>query len=230
MKKSNTTIYICLGIFAALGILALVLGVSQLISSGASKASRDQVTATITTISEQKNAKGEIYHFVYVDYEYDGVEYKDTSLGVYVSTMHEGKEIEILVSPKDPTDIKLPNQDSVDALASIFMGVIFAMVGIIPMIFMYKGSQRIKKLIEEGYYIYAVVDRVEKNYGTSRNRRHPYVAYCTHEDEETGKKTRFRSPDMWEDPSAYIQKGTRLKVYVNRQNYTNYYVDVDSLF
>lgn len=230
MKKSNLPIYICLGIFAFLGILALVLGVSKLVSSGASKASREQITAEITTISQQTNAKGEISYFVFVDYKYDGVEYKDTSLGVYTAGMQEGKLIDILVNPKEPTDIKIVAQDTIDAVGSIFMGVIFTLVGIIPLIVIYKGKQRIKNLIETGYYIHAEVDRIEKNYGYSRNRQHPYVAYCTHVDEETGRKYRFNSPNMWRNPEPVIRVGTRLKVYVDRQNYANYYVDVDSLF
>lgn len=230
MKKNNTFIYIILGIFAIIGIYALISGVSMLVSNGTSKASNETIMAEITRISKQTNSKGEATYFVFVDYEYEGVEYKDTSLGVYVAAMQEGKEIELLVNPKDPTDIKLPKQDMVDAVGGIFMGVIFSLVGIIPLIFMYKGNQRIKKLLEDGYYIYAVVDRVEKNYGYSRNRQHPYVAYCTHEDEETGKKYKFQSPPMWKDPYPVIQNGTRLKVYADRRNYTNYYVDVDSLF
>ncbi len=230
MKKNDSVIYIALGIFAFLGILSLVLGVSKLVTSGASKASREQITAEITTISQQTDSEGEISYFVFVDYKYDGVEYEDVNLGVYTASMSEGKLIDILVNPKDPTDIKITSQDTIDAVGGIFMGVIFALVGIVPLIFMYKGKQRIKNLIETGYYIYAVVDRVEKNYGYSRNRQHPYVAYCTHEDEETGKKYKFQSSPMWKNPDPVIRVGTRLKVYVERQNYTNYYVDIDSLF
>lgn len=230
MKKNNTIIYIILGIFAILGIYSMIMGVSKLVSGGVSKANTEQITAEISTISQQTNSEGDISYFVLVDYKYDGVEYKDVSLGVYTATMAEGKLIDILVNPKDPTDIKITSQDTIDAVGGIFMGVIFALVGIVPLIFMYKGKQRIKNLIETGYYIYAVVDRVEKNYGYSRNRQHPYMAYCTHEDEDTGKKYKFQSPPMWKNPDPVIQVGTRLKVYVERNNYANYYVDVDSLF
>lgn len=230
MKKNDGIIYIILGIFAILGVFSLIMGVSKLVSGGVSKANTEQITAEISTISQQTNSEGDISYFVLVDYKYDGVEYKDVSLGVYTATMAEGKLIDILVNPKDPTDIKITSQDTIDAVGGIFMGVIFALVGIVPLIFMYKGKQRIKNLIETGYYIYAVVDRVEKNYGYSRNRQHPYMAYCTHEDEETGKKYKFQSPPMWKNPDPVIQVGTRLKVYVERNNYANYYVDVDSLF
>ena len=230
MKKNDTIIYIILGIFAFLGILSIILGVSTLISSGASKASREQIAAEITTISQQKNSEGELSYFVLVDYKFDGVEYKDVSLGVYTASMHEGKQIDILVNPKVPMDIKIVAQDTIDGVGGIFMGVIFALVGIVPLIFMYKGKQRIKNLLETGYYVYAKVDRLEKNYGYSRNRQHPYMAYCTYEDETTGKKYKFQSPPMWKNPDPVIQVGTRLKVYVERNNYANYYVDVDSLF
>ncbi len=230
MKKNDGIIYIILGIFAILGVFSLIMGVSKLVSGGVSKANTEQITAEISTISQQTNSEGDISYFVLVDYKYDGVEYKDVSLGVYTATMAEGKLIDILVNPKDPTDIKITSQDTIDAVGGIFMGVIFALVGIVPLIFMYKGKQRIKNLIETGYYIYAVVDRVEKNYGYSRNRQHPYMAYCTHEDEETGKKYKFQSPPMWKNPDPVIRVGTRLKVYVERNNYANYYVDVDSLF
>lgn len=230
MKKNDGIIYIILGIFAILGVFSLIMGVSKLVSGGVSKANTEQITAEISTISQQTNSEGDISYFVLVDYKYDGVEYKDVSLGVYTATMAEGKLIDILVNPKEPTDIKITSQDTIDAVGGIFMGVIFALVGIVPLIFMYKGKQRIKNLIETGYYIYAVVDRVEKNYGYSRNRQHPYMAYCTHEDEETGKKYKFQSPPMWKNPDPIIQVGIRLKVYVERNNYANYYVDVDSLF
>lgn len=230
MKKNNTMIYIILGIFAFLGILSLIMGVSKLVASGVSKATNDTVVAEITTISQQKNPKGEISYFVFVDYEYEGEEYKEVSLGVYTASMHEGKQIDILVNPKEPTDIKIVAQDTIDAVGGIFMGIIFALVGIVPLIFIYKGKQRVKNLMEAGYYVYATVDRVEKNYSVSSNRKHPYAAYCTYEDETTGRKYKFKSPDMWKNPEPIIQIGTRLKVYVDRNNYANYYVDVDSLF
>ena len=170
MKKNDGIIYIILGIFAILGVFSLIMGVSKLVSGGVSKANTEQITAEISTISQQTNSEGDISYFVLVDYKYDGVEYKDVSLGVYTATMAEGKLIDILVNPKDPTDIKITSQDTIDAVGGIFMGVIFALVGIVPLIFMYKGKQRIKNLLETGYYVYAKVDRLEKNYGYSRNR------------------------------------------------------------
>ncbi len=230
MKNNNLLLYIVLGIFAVLGVFCMVMGVEKLATGIYAKASTDMVVAEITDISTYKNHRNEMCHSVLVDYNYDGVEYKDITLGVYIADMFEGKEIEILVHPEEPTNIKTTSQDAIDIISSLIVGPIFAAVGIIPICIMEKKRKRIKNLKSQGRYIYAIVDYVEMDKYHTQNKKHPYIAYCTHEDEVTGVVYKFKSSPMWENPYPVIKEGTRLRVYVDGQNYANHYVDVDSLF
>ncbi len=230
MKNNNLVVYIILGIFAVLGVYCMITSVGTLVSSVYNKDANDTAIAEITDISTYKGYRNRMEYSVLVDYNYGGVEYKDIPLGAYTAGMFEGKEIDILVDREDPTNIKITAQDKIDGIGGLVIGVIFAVVGIIPICFMEKNRKRIKNLIQQGRFIYAVVDYVEINQGYKKNGKHPYIAFCTHKDEMTGVTYKFKSAPMWEDPYPVIKEGTQLRVYVDGQNYANHYVDVDSLF
>ena len=119
MKKNNTFIYIILGIFAIIGIYALISGVSMLVSNGTSKASNETVMAEITRISKQTNSKGEATYFVFVDYEYEGVEY-------LVLAPEEDDSGEIVILEIEPVDeenenyLAVEDEEVLNAVFAIF--------------------------------------------------------------------------------------------------------------
>ena len=115
--------------------------------------------------------------------------------------------------------------------SSIFigMGVIFASVGVFPLIGMSRRSSAKKKLIASGQYIYATVESIQYNENHTVNGQHPFVVYCTYRDDYRDIVYRFKSEDIWTNPEYVIRPGSEIKVFADRQNYKNYHVDIEGI-
>ena len=94
------------------------------------------VEAEISRIDRKKEFD-KTYHYVYVEYEYAGKEYKDIQLNMYDSTMSEGKKIDIKVDVNNPKKIKAteimggPNYVILlAALPFLVIGIVLVIVGI----------------------------------------------------------------------------------------------------
>lgn len=111
----------------------------------------------------------------------------------------------------------------------IGMGVIFAGVGVFPLIGMGRKSSAKKKLIASGQYIYATVESIEYDNSFTVNGKHPFVIYCTYRDDYKDIIYRFKSDHIWTNPEYVIRPGSEIKIFVDRQNYKNYHVDIESI-
>lgn len=60
------------------------------------------------------------------------------------------------------------------------------------------------------------------------NGYNPYVIDCYYTDQQTGREFVFISPPFMRDPTPYLS-GIQLGVFVDPQDYSNYYVDVSQL-
>lgn len=133
-------------VIIALGIILIAL--SFLFQSLRSKSFENcvEITATITRIDVLWRNK-ESSHDVYVEYTYDGKDYKNR-LNYWDSTMYEGKTIELYV------DVNNPQKISSHALWGMFFiiffvtGMIFFIIGVIILII----SRNNKKLEDENNY------------------------------------------------------------------------------
>ena len=111
----------------------------------------------------------------------------------------------------------------------IGMGVVFAVAGVFSLIGISRKSLKKRKLTASGQYIYATVESIEYNESISMNGKHPFVVYCTYRDDYKDVIYRFKSDNIWTNPEYVIQPGNEIKVFVDRQNYKNYHVDVESI-
>ena len=91
-----------------------------------------------------------------------------------------------------------------------------------------KSSKR-KKLIDAGHSIYATVDSIDINTSYSVNGRHPFVIYCSYKDEYKDVIYRFKSDNLWTDPSQVIEPGSEIRIYVDGTDFSKYHVDTESL-
>ncbi len=60
------------------------------------------------------------------------------------------------------------------------------------------------------------------------NGMNPYVIDCYYRDETTGREFVFTSEPFLQDPSPYLG-GVTLGIFVNAEDYSNYYVDTSKL-
>lgn len=125
---------------------------------------------------------------------------------------------EIAASPNSRGDVRI--------LPWVFggMGICFLIVTVILVCVSVKSGRKRRRLLEEGYSIYAVVSEVQQNLLVRVNRRHPFYLLCTAANPRTGETMTFRSRDTMEDLSYLI--GRSVRVFLDRNDYNNYYVEI----
>ncbi len=229
MRKKERVVDFVFGIFAVVGMIFVITGIIWMISGIRFRENAAEVMAVITEIDTYRDSDGDINHRVYVNYSYGGKTYNDIPLGEYSSGMYEGKEIELLVDPQRPGRVSTAFGNIFGSSMFIGMGAIFAAVGICPIILrIRKGAQK-KKLISAGRSIFATVDSIDINSSYSVNGCHPFVIYCSYKDEYKDIIYRFKSENLWTDPSRVIQPGSEIRIYVDGTDFSRYHVDTESL-
>lgn len=228
MKRKESTITLIFWIFGILGIVLLAVGVLLLTSGIKFGKNAVEIQAVITEIQTHRSGD-DTHHSVWVEYEYDGKVYKDVQLNEYSSGMRRGKKITLLVDPENPERVSTKFGTVLAGGLLIFMGVIFFCVGFIPTVVWIKKSRLRKKLIAEGRFIYAKVESIVHDTSLRVNGSSPYVVYCTYQDEYRGVMYRFKSGNIWKNPEYFLQPGSDIRIYVNGEDYSKYYVDVESM-
>lgn len=206
----------------------LAAGIGILISHFRFKGNAVEIDAKITDIVVSGTRKHRS-HTVYVTYQYDGETYEDVRFNEYDSGMRKGKTIKILIDPEDPEHVSSQYGMIFAGGVLIFMGVIFFCIGFIPLMVGAKKKSLKKRLMAEGRCIFAKVESVTMNTSLTVNGRHPYVVYCNHKDEYRDVVYRFKSGNIWENPEYCFEPGSDIRVYVNGDDYSKYYVDVESV-
>lgn len=229
MRNKGRFVNLIFIIFAVIGCIFMAVGIFQAFASNRFKQKAVEVRAVISSIESYRDSDGDMSHRVYVSYSYGGNRYEDVRLGEYSSSMRKGGEIKLMIDPDDPE--KARTGFGMILLSTVFsgMGLIFVCVGLIPLIVMGKRAAATKKLIQAGHYIWATVESINYNTSYSVNGQHPYVVYCTYRDEYRDVTYRFKSDNIWTNPQSVITSGSEIKIFVDRQNYKNYHVDIEGV-
>ena len=93
-----------------------------------------------------------------------------------------------------------------------------------------KKKRRRKRAIASGRTLNAKVQKIVLNTGYTVNGKNPYIIYCTYKDDYYDRIYRFKSDNLWTDPSLILQSGDDIKVYVDEKDYSCYHVDIESIF
>lgn len=227
--KKNRIVYVVFVIFliVGIGLLAGAFLFSRYFASF--KAGAEEVTGEITRIEEYYDSDRELRHHVYVSYTYDGVDYDDVSINSYNSSMYEGKEIELLCDRKNPEHIMEKSAGNLVVIILAGIGIIFVLVGGIPLLVMTGKKSKNKKILENGQVLHALVDSIEYNTSVAVNGTHPYVIFCSYRDEYKDITYRFKSENIWTDPFLVFQPGSDIEVYVEPGDYSKYYVNAQKM-
>ena len=113
MKKSSTILMI-------ISLMALGIGIYMLATPH-----KDYVEtkAVIDRIESEWIDEDNTEYHVFVTYTYEGTTYEEAELGDYKASYGEGKEITIMVDPKDPTNIEGTGRQGAAIYATIIGGV-----------------------------------------------------------------------------------------------------------
>ncbi len=113
----------------------------------------------------------------------------------------------------------------------ILLPIIFSITGVVLLLLgglflgiWRKKEKTIARVKAGGYYVMATVVNVDQNFAISVNGRHPYIVECEYQDGFTDTRYFFKSENRYEYPGNII--GQAVRVYVDRKDYGQYYVDI----
>ena len=214
-------------IFGVLGVIFIIVAVLLASHSGRIARTYIKTTAEITGFDiSRRNTDDRYSRRTAIKYEVEGQSLEQL-LNEYSSSMYEGKIITVLVNPEDYYDVRTSTLLYLPAIIFGVVAIPFLVVSIILIVVMVSRNKRFSRIYEEGKRITAEVTggRINRNY--SVNNRHPWRLECRYEDTFTGEEHVFMSGNVWFDPNQYI--GRPISVYILDGNFSNYYIDVDSL-
>lgn len=235
MKKDNNKVLkIVFGAFLWFGAFFLVLGICIFIGSNKTKQSKaekyDEVTAVISQIHAWRDSDGDRRHDVYLDYTYNGEDYGNVRYNRYSSRMYEGMPIEVWVNKTNPTKFYSGDIGVIISLSFGGFGLVFGLIGAIPLAIIWKKELHKKKLLATGQQLWGAITAVTNNPTITVNGRHPQYFIVKYEDDSIVTVAKdYRSENVWIEGDRERFVGRNVKIYVNPQNNDDYVVDLDSL-
>lgn len=230
VKTVQRIMYFIFGIFAVVGLVQIIISVCLLISNKNYEKDSIEITGTISSIESYKDQNDELYHEVYVDFTYNGKEYRNVQLSEYSSNMYEGKTIQLLFNPEADKIVRTKSMIHFSTLVTSLIGTIFlviALAGIISTAILTKKGNHGKELLKTGKRVEAKVESIETDTFITINGRHPYIVICTYTDIFTGIQYRFKSGRLMRNPEPALKTGDTIDVYVNENDYSKHYVAVE---
>ena len=106
------------------------------------------------------------------------------------------------------------------AIAAVLL-IVLIVIAIVKM----KGRRRIKYLMEDGICYEAEIIDVYLNYTLQVNHVHPFVIECGFVD-RGGRSYLVKSKNIWGQRFRDSRDSVKARVYVNRDDPEDYYVDV----
>lgn len=230
MRRNHTNLFpvIFSLIFGIVGLSLLISGIAVMRSSLRFQSTAVEVTGVITDITSYRDSDGDLEHEVLVSYSYGGQDFQNARINFYSSNMYVGKEIKLSVDPSNPGHMTSKSGDTIAYIMLIGMGLLFTIIGVVPLITMLVRRISSKKLENNGQVLYATVERIDINPNVTVNGRHPHVIYCTYWDAYKDVTYRFKSKNLFSDPGMDYPPGSTIEVYVNPDDYSKYTVKTDS--
>ena len=217
MKKAEGVTIIGGVLFFLMGVLGIVMGVLTGISENKFQESALTTTAIITDIDVRyyrSNGKNKKDRDVFVEYEVEGQKYRN-ELNIYKSSMREAiasfaKERRYGVS-----------------IIIVIMGIIFLTFGTGFIVLYIKNKMKRKNLLSNGICVTGTIIDVVPDMSVRINQQHPYKAEVEFIDSITGERYLYSSDSVM-NKSIHSMIGATVNVYVDPQDKSSYYVDLES--
>ena len=184
-----------------------------------------KTTAVINLIEVTYDDDDSASHDVYVTFTAGNREEITAKLNYYRSSMHEGDRIEIYYDPSNPVKIVSVRDNSyIFVLVFCGIGLPFLIPGIIFLKKSFMQKRKKKMLVSYGDFIIADIAEVYQNPQIKLLRGYPSIIRLEYY--ENGIKYEFKSQNFYSDLSKIPDK---LRVWIDRNNFSNYHVDLENL-
>lgn len=225
----NKILKIIGGVFLLIGILIIAGGIYLKVSFDNFVKKAVKTEATITHIDYHRDSDGDTKHTVIVSFIVDNKEYTG-ALNYYDSSMYIGKKESVYYDPANPNHFK-GSENFIGNLVLVIMGVVFSVIGGSFLFFVIRKNRKRKKVLSYNYVIHADIVSFNLNTSLSVNGRHPYRLDATYINPLDGKIYSYSSEAIWTDltPVLNSRQITTIPVYVNPNNFAEYYMDISGL-
>ena len=210
------------GGFISIGVILFVIGVYVGIESHAYQQKAMPVEATIVAM---RGADSESLGTPVVEYSLEGVSYTST-LHTATSSMHPGKRITVYYQEGNPWEVRYIDENGWIIAALLFMSFVFAGIGGIFLVMKRMHKRNIHRLLATGDKVEAEITDISNDRSQNLNGKYPIVIACKYV-APNGRIYLFQSGPFWYE-SYEINPKKKVCVYIDRNNPSSYYVDVDS--
>lgn len=222
-KKEKAFVRIFGGVFISVGVIMYAVCIYTGVSGYMFRQKAEPVDAVIVAMV---GADSESLGTPEVEYVLDGRHYTST-LNFSSSSMHPGKQITVYCDPDDPYNVRYLDDNGWLVLLFLFIGTVFGGMGTAFVVVKRRHDRRIRMLLDTGRVVEADITDISLNTGTEMNGRHPIVVSCRYTASD-GRVYLFRSGSFWYG-SHEINPAKKVRVYIDRDDPSKYYVDVDSV-
>ena len=246
MKKRINPIALIGTIFTIVGTILLIIGITLHIRHANFMRNAVETTATIIDIGRNHHANVDFgmgfddmnmdanmmasqnnHNIVTVSFFVNGIEYRGR-LNHSSSNMFIGQQVPVFYNPSNPNHFR-STSISITAIILLPIGFVFFVLGLIFVLTQHKRKSRSKALLANGRKIIATVSSVVPGNIVINNRPSSRLI-CEYKDKATGNTYMFQSDNILVQlPKINDAETTHsISVYVDYNDYSKYYVDVES--
>mgnify|MGYP003993799809 FL=1 len=143
----------------------------------------------------------------------------------------KGEIVNILYEEHNPKHAQIDSFSMlyIIPLSLVGMGIIFSLLGIVPLFLLYKRKKQIKLIKQSGITTSAQITEIEHVTTYKINKKSPYRIYAKGTNPMNGTEMIFRSDSIWFDPTSSVQIGQEVQILLHPQKAKVYYMDLSFL-
>ena len=222
-RKDKTFVRVFCGLFTLVGIILFAVSIGIGVSGHTFRQKADPVEAVILAM---RGATSESLGTPVVEYTVDGNSYTAT-LNTATSSMHPGKRITVYYAKSNPQEVRYLDGNGWLIALFVCMGFVFTGIGVTFWLVKRNHERKARRLLVTGKVVEAEITAISEDTSQSMNRRHPITVSCRYTAPD-GRVYFFHSGSFWYE-SYEIAPKKKVRVYVDRNNPADYYVDMDSV-
>lgn len=222
-KKNRLFIRVFSGVFTTIGLFLFAISIYIGVESRTFKQNAEPAEAVITSMQGRNS---ESLGIPFVEYTINGKTY-GSALNVVTSSMRPGGKIIVYYRKDNPQEVRYLEENGWVIAVLVFMGVVFVGIGTAFRAVDKAYRRKVQRLLATGKVVDAEITDISEDTEKSMNGRHPIIISCRFVAPD-GRIHLFRSASFWYE-SYEINPKKKVRVYMDRNNPSDYYVDVDSV-
>ena len=224
--KASKGVVSILWIFLIIGVAMMGAGVGVSIYFGVDNSNYVKVSATITDIDAYTDSDGDRHYEVTVNYVYNGEQYTDIPTNFWETGMYVGEVIDIYCHKDNPTLMRHGSIMIILPCILFGMGLLFTLFSAFPIHKNIKKNRIAKNVLKNGEVVHCRIKAVVPDMSYRVNGRIVNNMIECEPFDNNVVVTYTSEPFNQKYP---VEIGSTIDVYRNREDASQYYVDLNSI-